>query len=191
MVVEKANYATRSAIGKLFVATTLSTDPSHTLTFTSSLIATVRAALIQKLEENIKGHEQIPGLFNTILKHIVYQWTQQGLPTEYQKEIDKRIEEIFQTNAMVQYGLAIYRDIIFCEDLTVRWKQANAIYIQSPAAWAFSNDSIADIHKQLMEIIVRHDLMAFPKGEPFNLDVGGMDYGAIQQAINGRARSEG
>jgi hypothetical protein len=183
MAQEKTNFATRNAIGKLFVATTMSTDPAQTLGFTSSLIATVRAALIQKLEENIKGYEDIPGLLNTILKFIVYQWTEQGLPKEYQDEIDKRIGEIFQTDSMTKWGLEVYRDIIFCDDLTMRWKKANLIYIQAPAAWAVSNDIIADIHRQLMEIIVRHDLMMFPKDASFNIDEGGMDYGAIHKAI--------
>lgn len=190
MAAEKTNYATRSAIGKLFVATTMSTDPAHTLQFTSSLIATVRASLIQKLEEGIKGYEDIPGLLNTILKFIVYQWTELGLPKEYQAEIDKRIGEIFQTDSMTKYGLEIYRDVLFCDDLTMRWKDANQIYIAAPSAWAVSNARIADIHRQLMEIIVRHDLMMFPKEASFNIDEGGMDFGMIQQEIAKRARGE-
>jgi hypothetical protein len=187
---EKTNFATRNAIGKLFVATTMSTDPAHTLGFTSSLIATVRAALIQKLEENIKGYESIPGLLNTILKFIVYQWTEQGLPKEYQDEIDKRIGGTFQTDSMMKYGLEIYRDILFCDDLAKRWEEANKIYILAPSAWAVSNERMAPLHRQLLEIIVRHDLMMFPKEASFSIDEGGMDFGLIQKAINGKVRSE-
>jgi len=187
---EKTNFATRNAIGKLFVATTMSTDPAHTLGFTSSLIATVRAALIQKLEENIKGYESIPGLLNTILKFIVYQWTEQGLPKEYQDEIDKRIGGTFQTDSMMKYGLEIYRDILFCDDLAKRWEEANKIYIRAPSAWAVSNERMAPLHRQLLEIIVRHDLMMFPKEASFSIDEGGMDFGLIQKAINGKVRSE-
>lgn len=192
MATEKTNYATRAAIGKLFVATTMSTDPAHTLGFTSSLISTVRGALIQKLEEGIKGYEGIPGLLNTILKFIVYQWVENGLPKEYQDVINKRIEEIFQTDAMAKYGLELYRDILFCDDLSNRWHDANNAYIRSPSSWAVSNGLMNPLHRQLLEIIIRHDLMAFPKEASFNIDEGGiLDYGAIQKAINGRIKNEG
>lgn len=190
MAQEKTNYATRSAIGKLFVATTMSTDPAHTLGFTSSLIAIVRASLIQKLEEGVKGYDGLPGLFNTILRMIIFQWRQNGLPKEYQAEIDKRIGELFQTDAMAKYGLEIYRDILFCDDLTKRWHGANEVYIKSSQSWAVSNGLMAPIHKQLLEIIVRHDLMVFPAEATFSIDQGGMDYGAIQEAIKHRAQSE-
>jgi hypothetical protein len=190
MAQEKTNFATRNAIGKLFVATTMSTDPAHTLGFTSSLIATVRAALIQKLEENVKGYGDIPGLLNTILKHIVYQWTEQGLPKAYQDEIDKRIGEIFQTDSMTKWGLEVYRDILFCDDLQKRWKQANDVYILAPSAWAASNKLMSPLHQQLLEIIVRHDLMMFPRDASFNIDEGGMDYGAIHKAIEQRRVQE-
>jgi hypothetical protein len=179
---EKDYYASRAAVGKLFVAVTMSTDPAHTLGFTSSLIATVRASLIQKLEENIQGYEGIPDILNTLLKFIVYQWKNNGLPDEYQLEIDKRINTLFKTDSMAKFGLEVYRDTIFCDDLMRRWKQANGIYIQAPSAWAYSNEIIASILMQLLEIITRHHLMVFPKEATFNIDEGGMDYGAILRA---------
>jgi hypothetical protein len=188
---EKDYYASRAAVGKLFVAVTMSTDPAHTLGFTSSLIATVRAALIQKLEESVKGYEDIPDILNTLLKFIVYQWKNNGLPEEYQKEINQRIDALFKTDSMAKFGLEVYRDTIFCDDLMLRWKQANGIYIKAPSAWAYSNEIVAEIIKQLLEIITRHHLMVFPQGEPFNVDVGGMDYGAIIRMAKEQALANG
>jgi hypothetical protein len=96
------------------------------------------------------------------------------------KTIDDRIDQVFgNSTSMARYGLAIYRDILYCDQLNERWKGANNTYIQSPSAWALSNAQLADINRQLMEIIVRHDLMVFPKGEVFNMDDIGSKFGSV------------
>lgn len=190
MATERTNYTSKLAIGKLYIAVTGSTDPGHYLGFFSSFISAVRGALIRKYESGIEHYEDIPTLLNTILKHIVYQWTEQGLPKEYQDEIDKRIGEIFPTNAMLKYGLELHRDILFCDDLRKRWIQANGIYIASPSSWAISNAILAPALDQILEIVERHDLMMIPKEASFNIDEGGVDYAAIQKAINGRIKEE-
>jgi hypothetical protein len=191
MTSERTNYTSKLAIGKLYIAVTGATDPGHYLGFFSSFISAVRGALIRKYESGIEHYEGIPTLLNTILKHIVYQWTQEGLPKEYQAEIDKRISEIFPTNAMLKYGLELYRDILFTDDLRKRWIQANKIYIAAPASWAVSNSLLAPALDQILEIVERHDLMMIPKEASFNIDEGGsIDYAAIQKAISGRIKSE-
>jgi hypothetical protein len=192
MATERTNYTSKLAIGKLYIAVTGSTDPAHYLGFFSSFISAVRGALIRKYESGVEHYEDIPGLLNTILKHIVYQWTAQGLPKEYQAEIDKRISEIFPTNAMLKYGLELHRDILFCDDLRKRWIQANGIYIASPSSWAVSNAILAPALDQILEIVERHDLMMIPKEASFNIDEGGsIDYGAIQQAMKSRVTTGG
>lgn len=169
---EKLNYATRQALGNLFRAVTLSTDPAHTLAFSSSLITTTRAALIQKLEERIPDSEMLPGIFNGILKAIVVGISDSNVPGTAAeiKTLDDRINQIFKSESMARYGLEIFRDALITEGLHREWKRANKIYIQSPAAWAMSNAILSDIHFHEHEILVRHDLMQFPKGEMFNLD---------------------
>ena len=180
----KANYSGRSAIGALFKAVTLSTDPAHTLGFCASLISASRASLVYKFEQSVSSETAIPALFNAILKAIAIKWTGAGMMEEESlNSLNDRINKMFPSEAMMRYDLETYRDIMFCDDLHRRWKSANEIYIQSPKAWAVSNGIIADINMQLMEVITRHDLMEFPKGESFNLDDHGTDISAIAGAL--------
>lgn len=160
-------YATRQALGSLYRAETLSTDPAHTLAFSGKLITTTRAALITKLEDKVPDSEKLPGIFNGILKTIVRGYDDQD---PLIKSIDERIDQVFRNESMAKYGLEIFRDALITESLIPRWKLANNIYIRSPASWALSNDHLVDIGVQLHEILVRHDLMQFPKGEMFSLD---------------------
>jgi hypothetical protein len=180
---EKSYWATRTAIGSLFKAVTLSTDPAHTLGFSCSLINTSRAALIQRLEDKVPDATALPGILNTLLKHIANQWYNQGVLKESIATLDERIDTMFKSESLAKYGLEIYRDSQFCDDLIQRWKVANQIYIRDKNAWAISNDQLADVHKQLVEIIVRHDLMQFPKGEGFNLDERGSMMSQIASAM--------
>lgn len=184
---EKSYWATRTAIGGLFRAVTLSTDPAHTLSFSSSLISTSRAALIQRLEDKVPDVEQIPGIINTILKIATRDF---DLQPDDIKTIDDQIDKVFKTESMARYGLELYRDALFTEDLHARWKYANKIYIQSPASWAISNDTLADVHKQLLEIIVRHDLMQLPKYEQFSLDERGETYSQLAALIRDKQSAE-
>jgi len=185
----KSTYASRTAIGQLFKAVTLSTDPAHTLGFTVSLINATRASLIAKLEQQIPDISIIPTLFNTILKSFVTNWNNNGaLDDESMTIIGKRIDEVFKSESMLRYDLSTYRDVTFCDELHNRWKQANETYLLNPLAWSHSNEQLADINKQLMEIITRHDLMEFPKGESFNIDDHGTDAGRLAMLLGAQSR---
>lgn len=186
----KISYASRSAIGSLFKAVTLSTDPAHTLGFTASLINASRSSLVYKLEQQVPDQTAIPNLMNTILKCIATRWKVSGtIEEESMLILDDRIDKLFPSTSIMRYDLEAYRDTMFCDDLHERWKDANEIYQKSPMAWSVSNDRLADISKQLMEIITRHDLMEFPKGEGFNLDDHGTDVGAIASMLAERAEA--
>lgn len=187
----KSTYASKTAIGQLFKAVTLSTDPAHTLGFTVSLVNTTRAALVAKLEQQVPDISIIPTLFNTITKSFVYNWNVDNkvMDDESMAIIGKRIDEVFRSEAMIRYDLSTYRDILFCDDLHNRWKCANETYLLNPMAWSHSNEQLADINKQLMEIITRHDLMEFPKGESFNLDDHGTDAGKIAMLLGAQNRA--
>ena len=187
----KISYAARAAITSLFKAVTLSTDPGHTLGFTASLINASRAALVYKLERQIPDDGALPTLFSTILKMMISKWTKDGhITEESRKELDERLNKMFKSESMMRYDVEAYRDILFTDDLHERWKRANETYLMNPMAWSHSNEQLADINKQLMEIIIRHDLMDVPKGDTFNLDDHGTDAGmvAAMMAMRGQPR---
>jgi len=180
----KISYASRSAIGSLFKAVTLSTDPAHTLGFTASLVNSARSSLIYKLEQHIPDDAALTQIFGAILKMTATKWVNGRIIDEEAMQIlDQRISKMFPSESIMRYDLETYRDVLFCDDLGSRWKDANHTYLQDSRAWAFSNEQLADINRQLMEIIIRHDLMEFPKGEGFNLDEHGTDVGAIAASI--------
>lgn len=178
---EKNYWAIKSAIGSLFKAVTLSTDPAQTLSFSSSLINTSRAYLIQKLEERVPDSVMIPSLMNTILHITLNNWKGNSIDPAAFKTLDDRIDQIFKDTSMARYGMAAYRDILFCDSLQPRWKTANNTYIQTHSSWIQSNAQLAEINQQLMEIIVRHDMMTFPKGDVFNMDDAGSSYSRIMK----------
>lgn len=180
---EKNPWVVKSAIGSLFKAVTLSTDPAMTLGYEASLINTTRAALIQKLEERVPDAMQIPIVMKEVLLLIMSNWKTDNLDDEGYDLMDKRICSIFKDTSMARYGLEIYRDILFVEQLHSMWHQANQYYIQSPASWAQSNAILAQVNKQLLEIIVRHELMTFPKGDVFNMDRDSGSMGAIMKRL--------
>jgi hypothetical protein len=165
---EKGTWATKNAIGSLFRAEVMSTDPGQALKFSVSLIATVRAALIQKLEDRIPDHEKLPFIFSGILKTIVR--NQGDLSEKETEEIDSYLNKIFLTENLAVYGMQIYRDVLLCDNLHQTWRTANKIYVANKAAWNISNDLLSDISIKIIEIIVRHDLMQLPKDIEFNLD---------------------
>jgi len=182
--IAKISYASRAAIGSLFKAVTLSTDPAHTLGFTASLINASRSALIYKIEQQIPDGAILPNLFSTILSFIITKWQEEGtIDAESKTILDERINKLFKSESIMRYDVQTYRDIIYCDDLHSRWKDANTTYLMNPMAWSHSNEQLADINKQLMEIITRHDLMDFPKGESFNLDEQGTAVGAIASLL--------
>jgi len=181
----KPNYASRAAIGSLFKAVTLSTDPAHTLGFCSSFINASRSSLIYKLEQMVPDNAVLSSAFNAILKCLATKWTENGyIDLDSRKILNERIDKVFKSESMLRYAVETYRDIVFCDELHKRWKTANEIYLRDVNSWAVSNEYISDINFQLMEIITRHDLMEFPKGESFNLDEHGTDAGLIAAALN-------
>ena len=167
---EKNYWAIKSAIGSLFKVLTLSTDPAQTLSFATSLISSTRAFLIQKLEDRVPDSAQVPMVLNTLM-HITYvHWDGEQLSPEGIAEMERAINTIFKESAMARYGLVIYRDILYCDNLALRWEEANNAYVQTHQSWIVSNAMLARINRQLLEIIVRHDMMTFPKGDVFSLD---------------------
>ena len=188
----KVSYASRAAIGSLFKAVTLSADPAHTLGFTASLINASRSALVYKLEQRVPDSAALPQIFNAILKCIATKWSTTGLiDADSLAVLNARIDKMFTSESYARYDLETYRDIVFCDDLAMRWKDANDIYLQAPTAWSLSNDRLADINRQLMEIITRHDLMEFPKGESFNVDEHGTDIGMIAAVMAAQQKQQG
>ena len=185
---EKPQYATRQAIGNLFRAVTMSTDPAFTLSFSSALLTTTRASLIAKLEERVPDHELIPHIFTGILKTLVRGFAENE---EEIRTIDQRISDVFKSESMAKYGLEIYRDGLISESLIKQWKIANQRYILSHDAWPISNEILTNIHTSLHEIIVRHDLMQFPKGEMFNLDDNDTTAAAIARVAKALAEDGG
>jgi len=189
---DKAHYASKTAIGGLFRALILDTDPAHTLAFTSALINSSRAALIQKLEDKVENFMMIPTIMSTILKIISTRWNPYGLSKESIVEINSRIDRVFKGESMMQYGIELYRDVLFCDDLLNRWNEANEIYLHDKDAWAMSNARLTLIHKVLFEIIFRHELMQLPKDMNFNIDQGASALGElarVAQQINEAKRS--
>lgn len=187
----KSSYATRSSIGALFKAATLSTDPGHTLSFTMSLINQSRASLAGKLEQAQPDPDAISRVLNMLLHALACRWVDNGIIEEETRAlVGKRIDEVFKSESKMRSDLEVYRDVGFCDDLHERWIHANEIYLMNPNAWSHSNELLSEIHKQLMEIIARHDLMEFPRGESFNLDEHGTDVGTIAAMLATRRSSE-
>lgn len=184
---EKSQYETKKAIGNLFRAVTMSTDPAYTLSFSSALLTTTRASLIAKLEDKVPDHEMIPHIFTGILKTLVRGFAENE---DEIKEIDKRITAVFKSEPMARYGLEIYRDCLIIESLLNQWKVANQRYILSHDAWPISNEILTNIHTSLHEIIVRHDLMQFPKGEMYNVDNDDLMASALAKVLTRAATTE-
>lgn len=180
---EKNTWAVRMAIGSLFKAVTLSTDPAMTLGYEASLINASRAALIQKFEDRVPDSAAVPSLIKTIITITLTNWKEDALDEEGYNLIDERVGKIFKDSSMARYGLEIYRDLMFLDELHKRWLEANKDYIVSHESWVQSNAVLAAANMQLMEIIVRHDLMTFPKGEVFNMDAHGSNMGQMMKQI--------
>jgi hypothetical protein len=188
---EKNYSAIKTAIGSLYRATNLSTDPAQTLQFNAGLINGTRSFLVQKLEARVPDSAQIPATLNAILKTIVNEWDGDHITDDGIDDMDARIDAIFKSPPMARYGLDIYRDSLYCDQLLDRWQIANHTYIQTHNSWILSNSILAPMNKQLTEIIVRHDLMSFPMADPFNMDNQGGNMGAIMKRaqeiqVNGR-----
>jgi hypothetical protein len=181
---EKNTYATKQATGSLFRAVSLSTDPGQLLMFSSSMINTTRAGLIQKLEDRVPDYDILPSIFTAILRTMVIELEDKGmLSKDGAMVLDEQFDKVFKSESMARYGLELYRDIRFCDAARIRWKVASDTYIQDHDAWAISNNILSEIHSQMFEIIVRHDLMQFPRGELFSIDEQGINISKIAKAM--------
>ena len=178
---EKSYYATRTAIGGLYKSVTFATDPAHRLSFSSDLTNNVRSALIQRIEDKVPDSDLLPDIFNGLLKAIARQYPLD--PLEIQT-IDNRINEIFKSDAQAKYGGEMYRDLMFVNDIHKLWSNANMAYIQTPASWTISNGMLHELHKQLFEIIIRHDLAVLPRGEFTSIDDRGESMAKLMAAMN-------
>lgn len=165
------DYATKQATGSLFRAVTLSTDPGQKLMFSNSLISITRAALIQKMEDKMPDAAAIEQILNSLLMSIARDWRENNMiDGETMEELSKRCDTLFKSESMMRYDLELFRDIRYCDESLQHWRKANQIYIANNSAWALANDILSEVHKVVLEIIVRHNLMQFPKGEIFNID---------------------
>ena len=164
---EKNYSPLKYAIGGLFKAVTFSTDPAQTLGFEASLINASRAHLVQIMEDDIPRTDLLAPIFNAILKNIANDTISDR---KMLIELDRKIDSLLPDESSKVRGFEIYRDIQYCDEHIRRWRVANNTYIQNKNAWAVSNDIITTVNTQLIEIIARHNLMAFPKGEFYNVD---------------------
>lgn len=181
---EKQYYIPKKLLGELVRILITSTDPANRLEFTSATISATRALMIKMLENEIP----VPDLINTMLQQVLMRvmeaWNNnQTLTPEEAEEVEKMLLSVFKSEPMMKYDVQLYRDIIYCEDLFMNWQVANKQYITHTSAWSESNAILADIHKHLFEIIIRHNLMQLPYGDSFNLDQHGTDTSQIQSIL--------
>jgi hypothetical protein len=140
--------------------------------------------MIKMLENQVPVPELINTTLQQVLVRVMEAWNNnQTLAPEEAQEIEKMLLTVFKSEPMMKYDIQLYRDIMYCEDLFRNWQVANRQYISHAAAWSESNAVLADIHKHLFEIIIRHNLMQLPYGDSFNLDQHGTDTSQIQNIL--------
>ena len=189
---EKKFYVPKKLLGELVKILVTSTDPANVLGFTSATINATRALMIRMLENQIPKPEIINTTLQSLLTRVLEDWNQhQTLTPEEATEIDKMLTTVFKSEPAMKYNLELYRDIIYCEDMFKNWLIANETYIKDKNAWSQSNAIIAEIHKLLFEIIIRHNLMVMPYGDSFNLDQHGTDTSQIQGLLAKLAAANG
>jgi hypothetical protein len=189
---EKQYYVPKKLLGELVRLDITSTDPANRLEFTSATISATRALMIKMLENEIPVPDTINTVLQQVLMRVMEAWNNnQTLTPEEATEIEKMLMVVFKSEPMMKYNIQLYRDIIYCEDLFANWQVANKQYIAHTAAWSESNSILADIHKHLFEIIIRHNLMQLPYGDSFNLDNQGTDTSQIQSILAKLAAGDG
>jgi hypothetical protein len=189
---EKQYYIPKKLLGELVRILITSTDPANRLEFTSATISATRALMIKMLENAVP----VPDTINTTLQQVfmraIESWNStQTITPEEAVEIENMLLSVFKSEPMMKYDIQLYRDIIYCEDLFTNWQIANKQYITHTAAWSESNAILAEIHKHLFEIIIRHNLMQLPYGDSFNLDQHGTDTSQIQSVLAKLAAASG
>jgi hypothetical protein len=181
---EKNYYIPKKLLGELVRILITSTDPANRLEFTSATISATRALMIKMLENDIPVPEMINTTLQQVLMRVMEAWNNhQTLSPEEATEIEKMLMSVFKSESMMKYNVTLYRDIMYCEDLFTNWQVANRQYVTHSSAWSESNAILADIHRHLFEIIIRHNLMQLPYGDSFNLDQHGTDTSQIQSVL--------
>lgn len=189
---EKQYYIPKKLLGELVRILITSTDPANRLEFTSATISATRALMIKMLENDVPVPELINTTLQQVMMRVMEAWNNnQTLSPEEAQEIEKMLMSVFKSEPMMKYNITLYRDIIYCEDLFVNWQVANRQYIKHTIAWSESNAILADIHRHLFEIIIRHNLMQLPYGDSFNLDNQGTDTSQIQSVLAKLAAASG
>jgi len=189
---EKKFYVPKKLLGELVRILVTSTDPANVLGFTAAAINATRALMIRMLENQMPKPDIINSTLQALLTRTIEEWNQhQTLTPEEATEIDKMLTTVFKSEAAMKYDLELYRDIIYCEDMFKNWIVANETYIKDKNAWSQSNAIIAEIHKLLFEIIIRHSLMVMPYGDSFNLDQHGTETSQIQGLLAKLAAANG
>jgi hypothetical protein len=189
---EKKFYVPKKLLGELVRILVTSTDPANILGFTAATINSTRALMIRMLENQMPKPEIINTTLRALLTRVIEEWNNnQTLTPEEATEIDRMLTTVFKSEAAMKYDLELYRDIIYCEDMFRNWIVANETYIADKNAWSKSNAIVADIHKLLFEIIIRHNLMVMPYGDSFNLDQHGTDTTQIQSILQKLAAANG
>jgi len=181
---DKQYYIPKKLLGELISVLAKSTDPANILGFTSIAISTTRAIMIKMIENQMENPDVIGIALQTILVRMAGDWERNGqiTPDEMQ-EIEKMLKETFKSESAIRYNLELWRDVLFCEDMYRNWKHANIIYVQRATSWAESNAILSEIHKQLFEIMIRHNLISMPMQDSFNLDERGTETGRIEQML--------
>ena len=181
---EKNYYIPKKLLGELVRILITSTDPANRLEFTSATISATRALMIKMLENDIPVPEMINTTLQQVLMRVMEAWNNnQTLTPDEATEIEKMLMTVFKSESMMKYNVTLYRDIMYCEDLFTNWQVANRQYVTHSSAWSESNAILADIHRHLFEIIIRHNLMQLPYGDSFNLDQHGTDTSQIQNVL--------
>lgn len=164
MVGEKQDFPTaeiKETLGKLKVALALTNDPANRLTLISNYISELRGTMIEMLRRTVpKSLDDAMGELLIAMINSLEGEQPEAIIDKYRQQINN-IYHSSQWQAI--NDITLLKDYYLLEQIRVRWKAANSIYIMEPNAWAKSNELLADILDVLDEIGKRHDLVSMPK----------------------------
>lgn len=182
----------RNSLANSYAFSSPGPDPANVLEYTAATISTARAIMIHMLEAQVPNPEVINTALQALLYRLAESWTaDKKITPEEAIEIEKILMDVFKSEPMMKYDIQLYRDILYCEDMFTVWHTANQQYILDKSSWFQSNAMLANIHKTLFEIIVRHNLMSLPYGDGFNLDQHGTDTSQLQGMLAKLAMASG
>ena len=182
-------YVPKKLIGELTRVLITSTDPAHILEFTPSLISSCRALMMSMLEDNTPAPTLIANALESSLERMIIIWDANAHFTEEELvELNTMLTSVFKSEGAARWSLALYRDVMLCDDLYDQWESANREYIESHTNWTRSNAILVQIHKVLFEMMFRHKLVQMPYENSFNLDAHGTTTEAVQKMLDSVAR---